>query len=217
MTFFNEKRVGELNSRIASDTAQIQETLTSTLAEFLRQVSMIVGGIAILAYTSIKLTIVIIAVIPTLMIVAVIFGRFIRKYSKKVQAEVAESNTIVEETLQAIQTVKAYANEFFEIARYGKKTNEVALTAIRGGVYRGAFASFIIIGIFGSIVAVIYVAVGMIHAGELKQESLSEFILYAVFIGGSVGGLANVYANLQKAIGATEDLFSILDTNPEPI
>lgn len=217
MTFFNEKRVGELNSRIASDTAQIQETLTTTLAEFLRQVSMIVGGIAILAITSIKLTIFIIAVIPTLMIVAVIFGRFIRKYSKQVQAEIAESNTIVEETLQAIQTVKAFANEFFEIVRYKKKINQVAKTAIKGGIYRGAFASFIIVGIFGSIVAVIWFAVGMIHNGELAQENLSEFILYAVFIGGSVGGLANVYSSLQKAIGATEDLFEILDSSTEDI
>lgn len=217
MTFFNEKRVGELNSRIASDTAQIQETLTTTLAEFLRQVSMIVGGIAILAITSIKLTIFIIAVIPTLMIVAVIFGRFIRKYSKQVQAEIAESNTIVEETLQAIQTVKAFANEFFEIVRYKKKIDQVAKTAIKGGIYRGAFASFIIVGIFGSIVAVIWFAVGMIHNGELAQENLSEFILYAVFIGGSVGGLANVYSSLQKAIGATEDLFEILDTRTEDI
>jgi ABC transporter fused permease/ATP-binding protein len=217
MSFFSEKRVGELNSRIASDTAQIQETLTSTLAEFLRQISMVIGGIVILAITSVKLTLFIIAVIPTMMILALIFGKYIRKYSKKVQSEVAESNTIVEETLQAIQTVKAFANEFFEIMRYKKKTDEVAQTAIKGGLYRGAFASFIILGIFGSIVAVIWFAVGMIHAGDLQQESLSEFILYAVFIGGSIGGLANVYTNLQKSIGATEDLFSILDTIPEPV
>jgi ABC transporter fused permease/ATP-binding protein len=217
MSFFSEKRVGELNSRIASDTAQIQETLTSTLAEFLRQISMVVGGIIILAITSVKLTLFIIAVIPTMMVLALIFGRYIRKYSKQVQAEVAESNTIVEETLQAIQTVKAFANEFFEIIRYKKKTDQVAKTAIKGGLYRGAFASFIILGIFGSIVAVIWFAVGMIHRGELAQDNLSEFILYAVFIGGSIGGLANVYTNIQKAIGATEDLFSILDTTTEPI
>lgn len=217
MTFFSEKRVGELNSRIASDTAQIQETLTSTLAEFLRQISMVVGGIIILAFTSIKLTLFVMAVIPTLVIAAVIFGRFIRKYAKQVQTEVAESNTIVDETLQAIQTVKAFANEFFEVARYKKKTNEVARTAIKGGIYRGAFASFVILGIFGAIAAVIWFAVGMIHRQELAPEHLSEFILYAVFIGGSIGGLAGVYTNLQKSIGATEDLFSILDAPTEPI
>lgn len=217
MAFFAEKRVGELNSRIASDTAQIQETLTSTLAEFFRQVSMIIGGIAILAATSVKLTLFIIGVIPTLMIIAVIFGKFIRRYSKTVQNEVAESNTIVEETLQGIQTVKAFVNEWFEIKRYKDKTDQVARTAIKGGVYRGAFASFIILGIFGAIVAVIWFAVIMIHNGELQQNQLSEFLLYAVFIGGSVGGLANVYTNIQKTIGATEDLFEILDKKVEGV
>ena len=217
MSFFAEKRVGELNSRIASDTAQIQETLTSTLAEFFRQIAMIVGGITILALTSVKLTIFIIAVIPTLMLTAVFFGRFIRRYSKTVQNEVAESNTIVEETLQGIQTVKAFVNEWFEIKRYKEKTDQVALTAIKGGVYRGAFASFIILGIFGAIVAVIWFAVIMIHNGELQQSQLSEFLLYAVFIGGSIGGLANVYTNIQKTIGATEDLFEILDKKGEEV
>jgi len=217
MSFFAEKRVGELNSRIASDTAQIQETLTTTLAEFFRQIAMIVGGITILALTSVKLTLFIIAVIPTLMIIAVIFGRFIRRYSKTVQNEVAESNTVVEETLQGIQTVKAFVNEWFEIRRYKEKTDQVARTAIKGGIYRGAFASFIIIGIFGAIVAVIWFAVLMIHKGELQQSQLSEFLLYAVFIGGSIGGLANVYTNIQKTIGATEDLFEILDKKGEPV
>ena len=217
MSFFSEKRVGELNSRISSDTTQIQETLTTTLAEFFRQMVIVVGGITILSFTSVKLTIFIIAVVPTLMLTAVFFGRFIRRYAKKVQDDVAESNTIVEETLQGIQTVKAFVNEWFEISRYRKMTNEVAKTAIKGGIYRGAFSSFIIIGIFGAIVAVIWFAVGMIHNGELEESQLSEFLLYAVFIGGSIGGLARVYTNIQKTIGATEDLFEILDYKKEPV
>ena len=217
MKFYSEKRVGELNSRISADTTQIQETLTTTLAEFFRQVAMIIGGVTILAVTSVKLTLFIIAVVPTLMIVAVIFGRFIRRYSKTVQNEIAESNTIVEETMQGIQTVKAFVNEWFELRRYKKITNQAARTAIKGGLYRGAFSSFIIIGIFGAIVAVIWFAVGMIHTGELQAYQLSEFLLYAVFIGASVGGLASVYSKIQKTIGATEDLFEILDQPTEPI
>ncbi len=217
MSFFSEKRVGELNSRISSDTTQIQETLTTTFAEFFRQIAMVVGGITILAITSVKLTIFIIAVVPTLMLTAVFFGRFIRRYAKQVQEEVADSNTIVEETLQGIQTVKAFVNEWFELSRYKKVTNLVAKTAIKGGIYRGAFASFIVIGIFGAIVAVIWFAVGMIQNGELRESQLSEFLLYAVFIGASVGGLARVYTNIQKTIGATEDLFEILDIEKETI
>lgn len=217
MTYFSTKRVGELNSRVASDTTQIQETLTSTLAEFVRQIVMIVGGVVYLAVISTKLTLFIVLVMPTVMLIAVVFGRFVRKYSKKVQAEVAESNVIVEESLQAIQSVKSYVNEWFEIKRYGKKVEQVAQTAIKGGVYRAAMASFVIIGIFGSLVAVIWFAVGMVHTGELEQAKLLDFIFYSVFIGGSAGGLANVYANIQKTIGATEDLFEILDEEGENV
>ncbi len=215
MTFFSSKRVGELNSRVASDTSQIGETLTTTLAEFLRGISMVIGGITILAFTSIKLTLFIVAVIPPLILITIIFGRFIRKYSKKVQDEVAASNTIVEETFAGIQTVKAFANEAWERNRYAKRVNAIVGIAVRGGYYRGAFASFITFGLFGAIALVIWFGAGMVHEGQLAGEKLNEFILYALFIGGSIGGLASVYAQLQKAIGATETIFNLMEENPE--
>ena len=215
MTFFSSKRVGELNSRVASDTSQIGETLTTTLAEFLRGISMVIGGITILAFTSIKLTLFIVAVIPPLILVTIIFGRFIRKYSKKVQDEVAASNTIVEETFAGIQTVKAFANEAWERNRYAKRVSAIVGIAVRGGYYRGAFASFITFGLFGAIALVIWFGAGMVHEGQLAGEKLNEFILYALFIGGSIGGLASVYAQLQKAIGATETIFNLMEETPE--
>ena len=215
MTFFTSKRVGELNSRVASDTSQIGETLTTTLAEFLRGLSMVIGGIAILAFTSIKLTLFIVGVIPPLIIVTFIFGRFIRKYAKKVQDEIAESNTIVEETFAGIQTVKAFANEAWERSRYRERIQKVVGLAITGGYYRGAFSSFITFGLFGAIALVIWFGAGMVHEGELAADKLNEFILYALFIGGSIGGLASVYAQLQKAVGATETIFSLMDEEPE--
>jgi len=215
MSFFSSRRVGELNSRVASDTAQIGETLTTTLAEFLRGLSMVIGGIAILAFTSIKLTLFIVAVIPPFMIVTLFFGRFIRKYAKRVQDEVAASNTIVEETFAGIQTVKAFANEAWERSRYAKRIQNVVGLAVKGGYYRGAFSSFITFGLFGAIALVIWFGAGMVHEGELAAEKLNEFILYALFIGGSIGGLANVYAQLQKAIGATETIFGLLDETVE--
>lgn len=215
MSFFSAKRVGELNSRVASDTSQIGETLTTTLAEFLRGMSMVVGGIIILAFTSIKLTLFIVAVIPPLIIVTIIFGRFIRKYSKRVQDEVAASNTIVEETFAGIQTVKAFANELWERSRYTEKINAVVSLAVKGGYYRGAFASFITFGLFGAIALVIWFGAGMVHEGQLAADKLNEFILYALFIGGSIGGLANVYAQLQKAIGATETIFGLMEEEAE--
>ncbi|QTN38744.1 ATP-binding cassette domain-containing protein [Cryomorphaceae bacterium] len=217
MSFFSERRVGELNSRISADVALLQETFTTTLAEFIRQLIIIVGGITLLAITSVKLTLFMLAILPAIMIIAVFFGRFIRKFSKDVQKQVAESNTIVEETLQGIQSVKAFANEFFEIQRYTEKTNEVARTAIKGGVYRGAFSSFIITGLFGAIVAVIWRGSVLVNAGEIQIGELFSFVIYSVFIGGSIGGLADVYARIQKAIGATEELMEILEHPTEEL
>ena len=210
MNFFSKRRVGELNSRIASDISLLQETFTTDLAEFLRQVLIIIGGIVFLSLTSVKLTLFMLAIIPAMMLAAVFFGKYIKRFSKQVQQKVAESNTIIEETLQGISNVKAFTNEFFEIERYSKKTNEVMQIAKKGGRYRGAFASFIIFCLFGSIVAVIWYGVLMINSNELSIGELFTFILYSVFIGASVGGMADIYAKLQKAIGATEHLMDIL-------
>ena len=102
MNFFSKRRVGELNSRIASDISLLQETFTTDLAEFLRQVLIIIGGIVFLSLTSVKLTLFMLAIIPAMMLAAVFFGKYIKRFSKQVQEKVAESNTIIEETLQGI-------------------------------------------------------------------------------------------------------------------
>jgi ABC-type multidrug transport system fused ATPase/permease subunit len=215
--FFDERRVGELNSRISSDISLLQETLTSTLAEFLRQIIIIVGGITLLVITSVKLTLFMLAILPAVVLITFFFGRFIRRYSKKAQAEVADSNTIVEETLQGVKSVKAYTNEFFEILRYKEKTEEIAKIGIKGGVYRGAFSSFIILGLFGALIAVIWKGSVLLSQGLLSSGELFSFVLYSGFIGGTIGGLANVIARIQRFLGATEDLFEIFETEEEEV
>lgn len=217
MSFFSQKRVGELNSRISSDITQIQDTLTSTIAEFLRQFILIIGGIALLATESFKLTLLMLSVVPLVAVAAVIFGRFIRSYSKKVQDKVAESQVIVEETMQGISIVKAFANEWYEITRYKMQIKEVIQIAIKGGKYRGYFASFIIFCLFGAIVAVVWYGVQLSIAGEMSVGQLISFVLYSTFVGASFGGIAELYAQIQKAIGATERVFELLDETPEKI
>ncbi|MDR6763456.1 ABC transporter fused permease/ATP-binding protein [Flavobacterium sp. 2755] len=217
MTFFSQKRVGELNSRISADITQIQDTLTTTIAEFLRQFILIIGGVILLATESLKLTLLMLSVVPLVAIAAVVFGRFIRKYSKKVQDQVAESQVIVEETMQGISIVKAFANEWYEIARYKGKISDVVKLAIKGGKYRGYFASFIIFCLFGAIVAVVWFGVRLSIAGEMSVGQLISFVLYSTFVGASFGGIAELYAQIQKAIGATERVFELLDESPEKI
>lgn len=215
--FFDKRRVGELNSRISSDISLLQETMTSTLAEFVRQVIIIVGGIALLTFTSLKLTLFMLAIIPGVVLAAVFFGRFIRRYSRKAQRAVADSNTIVEETLQGIQSVKAYTNEFFEMFRYKEKTLEIAAIGIKAGRYRGAFSSFLILGLFGALVAVIWRGAMLLANGDINAGELFSFVLYSGFIGGTIGGMATVFTRIQRFLGATEDLFEIFNEEVEDL
>ncbi len=217
MSFFSGRRVSELNSRIAADIGQIQDTFTTGIAEFLRQIIIVVGGIAMLFFTSVKLSLLMIATIPVFAIVAVVFGRYIKKLSSQAQDKVADSNTIVGETLQAIADVKAFTNEFFEIRKYKSAVLDIKSIAIKGGLARGAFSSFIIFCIFGAIVLLVWYAVKLQYAGELGQDELITFILYTIFVGASIGGLPIQYAQIQKAVGATERVFDIIDETPEDL
>ncbi len=217
LKFFEQRRVGELNSRISADIALLQDTLTSTLAEFLQQMIIIIGGISLLVYTSLELTLFMLAILPAIVLMVFFFGRFIRRYSRQMQKEVAASNTVVEETLQGIRSVKTFTNEFLEMARYRDRTVEIARLGMKGGRYRGAFFSFVILGLFGALVAVIWKGSGLLAVGRLDSGELFSFVLYSGFIGGNIGGLASVITRIQRFIGATEDLFEIFEVSEEEI
>lgn len=216
MSFFSARRVGELNSRISADISLLQDTLTYTLADFISQILVIVGGITLMTISSYRLTLFTLAIVPAISLLAFFSGRAIRRYSKKAQAFVAESNTIVEETLQGIQNVKAFTNESFESRRYREKTEQVALAGIRGGKYQAA-VSFIVLGFFVSIAAVIWRGASMIATGQMEAGQLFSFVIYSGFIGGNIAGMAGVYTRLQKTIGASENLLLLLDEPTEEI
>lgn len=215
ISFFHSKRIGELTNRLQSDIGVLQETFTSTLAEFIRQLVIIIGGIALLAYTSVKLTFFMLTVLPFIILLAIIFGSRIRKFSKSVQDASASSNIIVEQSLSAIATVKAFTSENRERSKYKKSTELVAKLAITGGILRGGFASFLILGLFGALVLVVWKGTTLISTGELDPGQLFSFVIYSGFIGGSMGGIADVYARLQKAVGATEAILVMLDQHIE--
>lgn len=218
MSFFSKNRVGELNSRISADISLLQETFTTTLAMLLRQLIIIIGGISLLLIISAKLTLFMLSVVPVAVLITGVFGKFIRKLAKKTQEKVAETNVIVEETFTGITNVKAFSNEGFETDRYKKTTNEVIRIALIGAKWRGIFSSFIIFALFGSIVGVIWYGVYLVHHGAgLSSGDLIKFILYSVFVGGSIGGIADLVTSLIKAIGATEKIFELMEQTPEPL
>jgi ABC-type multidrug transport system fused ATPase/permease subunit len=213
--FFEERRVGELTSRSTNDVDQLQDMLSMTLPEFIRQVLTIVLGIGWLFYTSAKLTFLMISTFPILVILAVVYGKYIRKISKNRQDALANSNVIVEETMQNINTVKAFSNEAYESMRYRKNMFELIRTGIKGAIARGGFTTFLILGLFGGFVLVLWYGATLLQSGDITAGELVSFMMYTLFIGGSVGGLGDLYGRLQKTVGASERIFEILDTDGE--
>jgi ABC-type multidrug transport system fused ATPase/permease subunit len=217
MDFFNRNKVGELTSRISSDIQLLHETLSVTLTEFIRQFIIVVIGIAFLAFISIKLSLIMLATIPVVALIAVFFGRFIKKLSKTVQDRVAESNLIVEESLTGIVNVKSFSNEIAELFKYRSQINEVHKLSLKNAVWRGAFVSFIIFFMFGAITFLAWQGVSMMNSGEISGGELSSFIITTVLIGISFGSIPELYAKIQRTIGGTEKLMDLLDLVPEKI
>ena len=215
MSFFDNRRVGELLSRITSDVGTLQDTFTTTLAELLRQLLVLIIGVTLIFVLMPKLTLFMILTFPVLVIGALVFGRFIRKLSKKTQDQLASTNIIVEETMQSIAVVKSFTNELFESVRYKKSLAEVVNTAIHAAKYRGLFISFTILALFGGIVSVIWYGGTLVQAGEITVGELLSFVLYTTFIGGSIAGLGDIYSQIQRSIGASERMLEILDQEDE--
>lgn len=215
MTFFDKRRTGELISRITADVSMLQDTFSTTLAELFRQIITLLAGVIFLMVTTPKLTLFMLATFPVLVLIAMVFGKYIRKLSKTAQDELAAANVIVEETLQSIFTVKSFAGEDYESKRYGKGLNRVVDVALKAAGFRGAFISFIIFALFGGIVAVMWYGATLVAAGEMSVGDLVSFVLYTTFIGGSIAGLGDIYGQIQKAIGSSERVLEILDEAPE--
>jgi len=215
LSFFDSRRSGELLSRITADVSVLQDTFTVTLAEFIRQTSVLLIGVTVLFVTTPQLTFFMLATFPVLVFAGMFFGRFIRKLSRKTQDALANANIVVEETLQAVNIVKAFTNERFEIGRYRKSLDEVVKIALGAAKYRGAFVSFVIFALFGGIVLVLWYGAKLVSEGVLSIGELTSFVIYTMFIGGSIGGLGNIYGAIQKAIGATERILEIIAQRPE--
>lgn len=217
MSFFSQRQVAELNSRIASDITQISDTFTTNIAEFLRQLIIIVGGIIIICFMSWKMAVVMLAIIPVIAIITLFFARYIRKLSKEVQDKIAESNVIVGESLQGIANVKSFTNESYEIGRYKNKTMEILNLAIRGGIARGSFFSFIIFCLFGAIIFIVWYGIQLTINDVISAKDMLSFLFYTVFVAASIGGIAEQLAAIQRALGATERVMDLIDGVPEKI
>ena len=217
MDFFGQRRVGELSSRITADVSQIQDAVTSVLAEILRGLLTIIIGIALILIISPKMTLLMLSVVPVIIVIALIFSKFIRKVSREAQDQLADSGTIVQETLQGITNVKSFSNEWYEINRYNKSIGNVVKLAIKNGKYRGFFVSFMLFSVFGAIVLVVWYGAGLMQQKLLTFGQLTEFVVYTAFVGGTLAGFAELYTQLQKTLGATQRVRDLLKETGENV
>jgi ATP-binding cassette subfamily B protein len=217
MSFHVRRRVGELASRLAADLTQIQSTLTDSFPQLLSQVCVFIGGITLIAITSLRLTLVMLASLPALIALAVFYGRKIRRTSRESQDRLADTNVVVEETLQNIATVKAFTNEEHERNRYRRGIDAVVAALLRGAVFRGTFVAFITFALFGAVVLVLWYGVHLIQQHELTAGALTSFMLYTLFVAGAMGSFAGLFTQLQRTLGATQRVRELLDEVPEAL
>lgn len=215
ISFFEKNRTGELISRITADVEQLYNAFSITIAEFLRQVILLVFGILFLAVTLPDLALIMLATFPVIVVGAMFFGRYIRRLSKERQEELAGSNIILSETMQSIQVVKAFTNELFENLRYGRAIDNTVKVALRFANARAFFASFIVTVLFGALFFIVWKASDMLQAGDITAGELISFVVYTAVIGGAIAGLGNFYTQLLSAVGATERVREILNETSE--
>ncbi len=215
--YYNRNTVGDLTSRLSSDITQLQETLRTTVAEFFRQVVMVVGGLFFMIFISWKLSLIMLATVPVIAIVAVFFGRFIRRLAKEAQDHTAEANSTAEEAFTGIHNIKAFTNEAFSYLRFKKATETIRALNIKSGIWRGLFISFIVFCMFGAIVFIIWQGLLMTTGSHptLATGDLYSFLMVTLLLAASIGSLPDFYASIQKSIGASEKLMDILQEDTE--
>ncbi len=215
ITYFDDHRVGELTSRITADISRLYDIFSFVIAQFIRQLVLLIGGIIVIFIAAPRLTLIMLATFPFIIIVTIIIGRYIRKLSKNRQDQVAQTNVIVDETLSAIQVVKAYSNEWYEVNRYGSSIDKVVVVGLKLATARGAFITFVISILFGGIIFIVWQGARLVEAGDMVFGDLISFIFYTAFIGGAIGSLSGVYEQLITALGATERVREILNAVSE--
>ncbi len=215
IVFFEKNRTGDLVSRLTADVEKLYNAFSVTIAEFVRQIIVLISGIIILAVMAPKLSLVMLATFPVIVIGAMFFGKKIKKLSQQRQEELAQSNIVLNETMTTIQVVKAFTNELFETLRYGKAVDNTVAVSLSFARGRALFTVFIVSVLFGGLFFVIWMGAWLLSKGDMDAGQLVSFVVYTAVIGGAIAGLGNFYTELVGAIGATERIREILEEKSE--
>ena len=213
--FFEKTRTGELVSRLAADTELVQTVVGSTLSVALRSVVTLFGAAAMMILSSPHLAGLSALVIPAVVLPIVIFGRRVQKLSRESQDRIADASAIASESLNAMHTVQAYTREPQESARYSGAVGRALATARRRIAMTGMLTAMVILLTFGAITLVLWAGAKAVIAGTMAVGVLSQFVLYAILAGGSVGALTEVWSEVLRAAGALGRIGELLDTTAE--
>ena len=213
-SFFEVTRIGEVLSRLTADTTLVQSIAGVNLSITLRSAISIVGSLVMLAVTSLKLTALIIVLIPVLIVPLVVLGRRVRKLSRASQDRIADTSGLADETLNAIQTVQAFTLEELNSQRFGAAVEDSFLAAVRRTKVRSTLTAVATMLIFGSITFVLWVGAHAVIRGEMSGGQLSQFLLYAVYVSVAAASLSEMWGEVQRAAGAMERLVELQNAQP---
>jgi ATP-binding cassette subfamily B protein len=212
--FFDLRKTGELTSRITADATVMQNTVSVNLSMGLRNLVMVVGGLALLVVSSPRLTVLMLALVPPVALGAVVVGRRLSKLSKTAQDALARANEAAEEAIAGIRTVRSFAREEDEVERYGGRIWESFGVSRRRIRVVAIFIGAMNLAAFGSVSAVLWFGGRMVMAGDLSVGELASFILYTLIVAMSMSALANLWSDFARARGASERVFELLDREP---
>jgi len=212
--FFEMTRTGEVLSRLTTDTTVLQVVVGSSASMAVRNVLLVVGGVAMMAVTSLKLTALALLVVPVVVAPIILFGRRVRALSRASQDRIGDVGADIDERINAVRTVQAFNREADESDRFRTLVEAAFVAAIRRSLARAALAAVVIVLVFSAIGVVLWIGGHDAIAGRISPGDLSAFIFYAVIVAGSVGSISEFAADLQRAAGASERLFELLDARP---
>lgn len=211
IAFFDQRRTGELLNRLSSDTTILQNTVSVNISMALRYLMSVFGGIALLLYTSHKLAMLMLAIVPAVALGAVFWGRKIRSISKDTQDALAKANVVAEETISGIRTVQAFAREEYENQRYADKIEHSFALACKKAVASSVFMGIITFAAYGAIAIVLWYGGRLVIAQRMSLGDLTSFLLYTMIVAFALAALGSLWTDLMRATGATERIFELID------
>ena len=213
--WFEATRTGEVISRLTNDTAMLETVVGSSASMAVRNLLLLLGGLVMLAITSIKLTLLVLAGVPFVVVPIILFGRRVKKLARASQDRIGDVGAYVDEALHEIRTVQAYGHEGTDRRHFAERVEAAFETARQRIRQRASLVATVIVLVFGAIGIILWIGGHDVVAGRISAGQLSAFVFYAVIVAGAVGTISEVVGDLQRAAGATERLFELLAAVPE--